>query len=113
MTTPKAKFAGLALITALLIVGLITPALAEHEVGTMDCSNPFADLIPIPPGTHPPKSWRCKEGTGPNLSGKWPKTAKPVFYEKADGASGKIQKGANTTCNVEPVEPKFWEGWRK
>ena len=77
MTNANAKFAGLALIVALLIVGLITPALAEHEVETMDCSNQFADLIPLPPGTHPPKNWRCKEGTGPNLSGKWPKPSKP------------------------------------
>ena len=23
-----------------------------------------------------------------------------------------ITKGANTTCSVEPVKPKFWEGWK-
>ncbi len=35
-----------------------------------------------------------------------------VHYEKADGTTGRIVKGADTTCNVEPVEPKFWEGWK-
>ena len=107
MTNANAKFAGLALITALLIVGLITPALAEHEVETIDCSNPFADIPFI--GKHPPKNWRCKEGTEPKpfkvtcyQGGEKIISLNPVFnarqnkywvhYEKADGATAIIRK---------------------
>ena len=121
MTTPKAKLAGLALIAALcggFTLGLTAPAWAE-EVSDRSKLVPYTgnvedlDLVPVQPK---PFKVTCYQGGEKIIS------LDPVFnagqnkyrvqYEKADGTTGIIRKGANTTCNVEPVEPKFWEGWK-